>query len=66
MSKTKAPVAGGSDRLSGRNLWSFSLGGIGRDAMCQLFRTLAGSGVEYILIDDDFRLSYHGREFFCF
>ncbi len=36
------------------------------DAMCRLFRTLAGTGVEYILIDDDFRLSYHGREFFCF
>ena len=39
MSKNKRTFTSGPERLSGRNLWSFSLGGIGRDAICQLFNT---------------------------
>ncbi len=39
MSKVAQKVAVGSDRLTSHNLWSFSLGGVGRDFMYQLFNT---------------------------
>ena len=40
MSKVANNVAIDSqERLSKRNLWSFSLGGVGRDLMYQLFNT---------------------------
>lgn len=39
MSDAKQTAALESNRLSNRNLWSFSLGGVGRDFMYQLFNT---------------------------
>lgn len=36
-----------------------------RRALLQIFRNLAATGAEYILIDDDFRISYHGRVHCC-
>ena len=39
MSKVAQNVAGSQERLTSHNLWSFSLGGVGRDLMYQLFNT---------------------------
>ncbi len=33
--------------------------------LAQIFRTLAGTHPDYILVDDDFRISYRGRVPFC-
>lgn len=36
-----------------------------RRALLQIFHSLATAGAEYILIDDDFRISYHGKIHCC-
>ena len=35
------------------------------ESVCNILKKLVATGAEYILIDDDFRISYHGRVHCC-